>query len=315
MEDNTIKKKRGRKPKPKTDLDNNLPKKKRGRKKKCEMNLDMYKKITGYCGESIDTKDNKIQFTDDNTEYENSESVNFGGIFNIQKINQSEETQTTNLQSLYHEKTKQVDKCDIIMEEIQDDYKIDEKTPINENKNLFDFFGQIDNPPPKPKKKNIYTKQYKKKEEDTTSIIKILHCYRGEKKELPKKTDVWCWWCCHPFDGIPRFIPTKHDHIRKRYKVIGNFCGWSCAKSFMYYDTNYLIKNNMVMLTNMIKEIHGSYYDVKCAPPKSVLKNFGGTMSIEEFRNVDKNTYFEINNHIMSLDNSFIIKKITHNNT
>jgi hypothetical protein len=55
-------KKRGRKPKPKTTEEDNVPKKKRGRKKKCEMNLDAYKKISGFNenGESIDTIDNQI---------------------------------------------------------------------------------------------------------------------------------------------------------------------------------------------------------------------------------------------------------------
>ena len=310
------KKKRGRKPKPKPDVDNTLPKKKRGRKKKCEMNLDIYKKITGYCeGNSIDTKDNQIQFTMDDKEYSNCENVNFGGIFNIQKISNTEEIEVENLKKIYHEKTNNnKTKCEIILDEIVLDEKTQENTENKENKNLLDFFGtpEVSINTTKKKKKDIYNKNFINTNKTEYEKIKILHCYRGKEKELPNKTNIWCWWCCHPFDTIPRFIPTKYDNIRKRYKITGNFCGWSCAKAFMYYDTNYTIKNNMSMFTNMIKEIHGSFYDVKCAPPKAVLKNFGGTIDIEEFRAMDKNIYFEINNHIMNIDESYHIRKITH---
>ena len=157
----------------------------------------------------------------------------------------------------------------------------------------------------------MYQKKYDKERETNIkeiNTIKILHCYRGKEKELPKKTNVWCWWCCHPFDTIPRFVPTKYDQLRRRYKVTGNFCGWPCAKAFMIHDTSYLNKKSTSMLSGLIREIHGRHYIIPSAPPRTALKNFGGTMTIEEFRNIDKGEYFEINNHVMQLDDAFLIK-------
>lgn len=311
-------KKRGRKPKPKPDVES-VPKKKRGRKKKCELNLETYKKITGFNenGESIDTKENKIQFMDEEVpledNLENQENFSFGGIFNIQKIqsSQKEETQELDLKKIFHNKTKEKT-CDIDISDIDEEDSTEETNKTK--KNLCDFFGELkENKVEKTKKTNIYAESYDKNNHQKfkqTENIKILHCYKGKEKELPKKTDILCWWCCHPFDTIPRFIPTKHDTIRRRYKVTGTFCGWSCAKAFAFYDTNYTIKNNMMMLTSLIREIHGYYHDVKCAPPRTILKAFGGTMSIEEFRSIDKNVYYEINNHVMSLDSSMMIRKL-----
>lgn len=317
-----VPKKRGRKPKPKVDVDKTLPKKKRGRKKKCEMNIDAYEKIAGYNenGNSIDTKDNQIQFMDhedlDNGNDE-CENFSFGGILNIQKISVQEE-ENIDLKKIYHQKTKnqnsKKDICEIDLNTIvDDDVKVVTKEENNDKKNLCDFFGDIE----KNKKikknhsKNIYHKKYDTKAKDDINVIdniKILHCYKGKEKELPKKTNIWCWWCCHPFDTVPRFIPTKYDELRRRYKVTGNFCSWSCAKAFMINDSSHITNRSTIMLTSLIREINGSCYNIHSAPPRTTLKVFGGKLSIEEFRNIDNNEYFEINNHVMQLDNSLHIK-------
>ncbi len=330
-EEDTLKipKKRGRKPKPKPPVDKTLPKKKRGRKKKCEMNLDAYQKIAGYNenGHSIDTKDNQIQFMEqsdiDDTEKE-CENFSFGGILNIQKINVQEEDHIE-LKKMYHQKTtdqkteKRQEICEIDLKDIVDnDINISsnkENKKEQEKKNLCDFFGETMERQKKLKKKHskdLYQRKYNKKKENNPEeidTIKILHCYKGKEKELPKKTNVWCWWCCHPFDTIPRFIPTKYDQMRRRYKITGNFCGWPCAKAFMIHDTSYVVKRSTSMLTSLIREIHGRHYNIPSAPPRTVLQNFGGTMTIEEFRNIDNNEYFEINNHVMQLDNAFLVKR------
>ena len=78
-----VKKKRGRKPKPKVENEVPKVKKKRGRKKKCD--IDALNKITGYSnvGESIDMVDNKINFSEcDNNLDENlpSQKISFGNL-------------------------------------------------------------------------------------------------------------------------------------------------------------------------------------------------------------------------------------------
>lgn len=310
-------KKRGRKPKPKTENEEVVPKKKRGRKKKCEMNLDAYKKISGFNenGESIDTTGNQIQFGDYSNENCDGEDIQFG-ILNIKKMNVVK-PEVGQLHISLHQQTRtnKCKVCKIDLSEIDDtEYKDDEThEESSDKKDLYDFFTDISKNTNKlkPKSKNLYSETFKDNKDNKTSteMIKILHCYKNNEKELPNTTDVWCWWCCHPFDGIPRFMPTKYDSIRKRYKVMGNFCSWQCTKAFMYFDNNYSITNNMNLLTKLIKDIHGKTISLSCAPPKSILKNFGGKMSIEEFRSIDKNTYFEINKTKMMIDENYFINK------
>ncbi len=307
-------KKRGRKPKPKVENENLVPKKKRGRKKKCEMNLDAYKKISGFNenGESIDTTGNQIQFGDYSVNNGEGEDIRFGTL-NIKKMNVVK-PEVNQLQASLHQQTRSSKLCKIDLSEIDESECKDNGvvTDSKEKKDLYDFFTDIstNTTKPKPKSKNLYSDTFKEtKKKVPSEIIKILHCYKNMEKELPNRTDVWCWWCCHPFDGVPRFMPTKYDSARKRYKVMGNFCSWQCTKAFMYFDTNYSTTNNMTLLTKLIKDIHGKTIAISCAPPRAVLKNFGGKMSIEEFRSIDKNTYFEINKTKMMVDENYFINK------
>lgn len=324
-ETNTTKvlKKRGRKPKPKTENVNDvITKKKRGRKKKCEMNIDTYKKISGFneYEDSIDTRNNQIKFSNDYTEPENtdekqqSETILFGNLV-IQKVN-SVKLETYKQHDDYLKQTKKSQKstkCDIDLNFICEPESND-TTNSSSKKDLCDFFGEMiteNKVKPKPINTKLDTNIFNLTT-NKVSKIKILHCYDNiNTTELPTKTDIWCWWCCHQFSGIPRFIPTKYDVMRNRYKITGNFCGWSCARSFMLNDTSYTISNRVSMLDGMIAKIHGRTMRINQAPPRSALKVFGGTMTIDEFRSIDTNVYFEINKVKMMIDEGFYIKQLS----
>jgi len=107
-----------------------------------------------------------------------------------------------------------------------------------------------------------------------TSLLK-------EKKTFPL---MWCWWCCHPFEGEPLHLPHKYDDMRKKFETMGNFCSWECMKTFnLDHNKNRcgIIACNIVMLT---KAMYGNVRSIKCAPSRYSLKEFGGTLTIEEFR-------------------------------
>ena len=63
---------------------------------------------------------------------------------------------------------------------------------------------------------------------------------------------MWCWWCCHTFEGVPLSMPYKHDERRNKFYTSGNFCSWSCMKTYAIdkYGCNRggLICGNMVMM-------------------------------------------------------------------
>jgi hypothetical protein len=96
---------------------------------------------------------------------------------------------------------------------------------------------------------------------------------------------MWCWWCCHDFDSTPLSMPFKHDERRNTFSTCGNFCSWSCIKSYAIEKYGLtkggLICGNVVM---MRKKMYNQIGPVKPAPNRFRLKEFGGDMTIEEFR-------------------------------
>ena len=96
---------------------------------------------------------------------------------------------------------------------------------------------------------------------------------------------MWCWWCCHDFDSTPLSMPFRHDERRNSFHTSGNFCSWSCMKSYAIdkhgLSRGGLICGNIVM---MRKKMYNQIGPVKPAPDRFRLKEFGGDMTIEEFR-------------------------------
>ena len=43
---------------------------------------------------------------------------------------------------------------------------------------------------------------------------------------------MWCWWCCHPFEGDTLELPYKYDEKRNKFYTCGGFCSWSCMKRY-----------------------------------------------------------------------------------
>lgn len=328
------KSRRGRKPKIKIEQhekntgDTNIEpilKKKRGRKKKCEMNLGQVPKISGYNpnGESIDTEDNKVKFGDSTNDnrHDECESVSFG-ILKIKRVNVVKKSSIQHKENSPSENSNCMINLDWIIEntkkyenKLQETQKI-----IQQPTNLSNFFDV------KPQEKLLnYTKTTKTKHETAKSMvnkkknmihgretryIKILQSIKGKENSIPTKSDVWCWWCCHPFEGIPRFMPTGYDQIHHRFKVTGIFCSWSCVKAFYYNEPKYSNGSKGLLLTTLIKTIHGRHHDIPTAPPRATLKCFGGTMTIDEFRNIDKNIYYEINTNRITMDESYYLREV-----
>lgn len=137
-------------------------------------------------------------------------------------------------------------------------------------------------------------------------------------------TDVSCWWCCHKFDSIPVGLPVDYNIKLRKFRVKGVFCSFACmlahstisvkTKSMvtylykqltggytinlkddyiktLYNDHNIqeLFNDNLQYKDDYIKLL-SSFIDepLTKAPPRCVLKMFGGDLSIEEFRNATK---------------------------
>ena len=106
----------------------------------------------------------------------------------------------------------------------------------------------------------------------------------NSKGEWPKSTNIYCMWCCHPFDGPPCAIPVKYiDNI---FYVGGCFCSFNCAASYNFQDS----KSNEVwerysLLNLLYKKIFDKpFTKIKPAPPREVLAIFGGYLNIDDYR-------------------------------
>lgn len=96
---------------------------------------------------------------------------------------------------------------------------------------------------------------------------------------------MWCWWCCHEFNTTPLALPYKYDDRRNTFYTTGNFCSWSCIKSFAIdkygLSKGGLICGNIVM---MRRKKYNKIGPIQKAPSRFRLKEFGGDLTIEEFR-------------------------------
>jgi hypothetical protein len=143
----------------------------------------------------------------------------------------------------------------------------------------------------------VEKKEVEKKEttylQEKVEKQQLLSCYSVKTGDLfvpPTKTDIQCFWCTHPFEGIPYFLPVKEEN--KTYHVYGNYCSPQCGLSFLLNEhlDSHVRWERMSLLHRMYKSV-GRLYP---APPREALKVYGGIYSIEEFRDIISNNRIRV---------------------
>ena len=101
-------------------------------------------------------------------------------------------------------------------------------------------------------------------------------------QKLPDCTDVACYWCAHTFENQPCIIPESERY--GVYKVYGNFCYPECAMAYLIKESiDPHTRWDRMALLYRIYDIEGKG-KIFPAPPREVLKLFGGPLTIESFR-------------------------------
>ena len=136
----------------------------------------------------------------------------------------------------------------------------------------------------------------------------------------PEKTEIACLWCCHRFVNTPWGVPFKfHNH---KFQLFGNFCMPNCTLSYILqnYKEDDAMWEKVALLNLLYFKVYGQYKNLVPAFDKMSLKTFGGTLEIEEYRNIigktDKSYSIEFppcNTIIPMLEE--IYKKTNLNNT
>jgi hypothetical protein len=173
--------------------------------------------------------------------------------------------------------------------------------PIDIQSNSFDChtFGDTNN---SNKTENIFLLQQEikllkkqiielKKETSDRSEKKIAHpCVKQmslpmfKLNDCNETKDTKCWWCTYVLDKQLNPIYLPHKYVNKRFYVSGFFCSFNCVLSYSYSLKDSYVTQRANMIYLMYNQIIGSDNFIVPAPPKEVLIDFGGFMTINEFR-------------------------------
>jgi len=106
----------------------------------------------------------------------------------------------------------------------------------------------------------------------------------------PINNNSCCYWCCHSIEGNAYGMPYNYDPINDTFFIVGSFCSLQCANA---YNFSVNCGSDKVWEINswiqMIAKRCGFQKLIRPAPSRYLLKMFGGTISIEEFREAHLN--------------------------
>lgn len=104
-------------------------------------------------------------------------------------------------------------------------------------------------------------------------------------EEWPPSCDELCWHCCHGFTTVPASIPMHQTG--GQWSMKGVFCSWECAKR---YVVDLRLYNHAAVLFQLkaVAADFGVTERIEAAPPRTMLRAFGGTLSIDDFRQQNK---------------------------
>jgi hypothetical protein len=133
-----------------------------------------------------------------------------------------------------------------------------------------------------------FTKKFTKSRHQHRRNSNVTNCMQdfldtNTFEDWPQKTDISCWHCCYPFDNMPIGLPIKF--INDKFHVIGCFCSFNCALAHnnSLHDTK--ISERTSLLKFLFRKLYPNKYDgFQPAPDKRILTAFGGPVSIEEYR-------------------------------
>lgn len=94
--------------------------------------------------------------------------------------------------------------------------------------------------------------------------------------------NVKCWWCKNYFDTTPLQLP--ENYFNNNFYCIGHFCSFNCIKSYNLDLNDSLTFKRDSLIYLLYYNTFKTYNIIKPAPHWITLKEFGGILSINEFR-------------------------------
>ena len=92
-----------------------------------------------------------------------------------------------------------------------------------------------------------------------------------------------CWWCAYNYNLPPVELPEYY--FNNIFYYIGKFCSYNCAMAYNIDMNDENISKRNSLLYFHYKLTYNKYDIITSAPSWKILKDFGGTIDIEEYRN------------------------------
>lgn len=117
-----------------------------------------------------------------------------------------------------------------------------------------------------------------------TSSDQVRVC-GAKDRDWPQHSDVCCYHCCHTFTGPPIPWVGSFDDRRAVFRL-GHllFCSWKCLKA---YGINVIRSQDCPVAVMFRKLYNKPLSSVPTAPAREQLKEFGGRLTLEQFRSHD----------------------------
>ena len=95
-----------------------------------------------------------------------------------------------------------------------------------------------------------------------------------------------CFWCCYKFIGHQFVSPISYDAYKHVYTCEGNFCSPECALANLYSEQT-ISDGTRWNRHSLLNFLYAPLYSdpISPAPPRALLRIFGGPLDIEQFRN------------------------------
>lgn len=278
-------------------------KKKRGRKKKWEVETTTKLIENGSISFSENNYKEEIKQIDDNYEAQN---VLFGNL-NIKIHSNREIVQVDEIkESLKNNNSKcKINLSNSDYEDSDNEDSNNQEIPNDNNNNiLLNNSDMI---------KNTKTNIIKLRSSSKKIIEKNMKIMKYFTNEFDSGNEIIispyrCYHCHHNFNNKPFFLPIDYNCELNRFKVTGNFCSPNCVKTYALNSKIY--ENKIYLIGHMYRKLFGANYTIKPAPPNQTLKEYGGKLSIEEFRaNFDNSKQYSVKNIFCKVIMDEIIEK------
>jgi hypothetical protein len=157
----------------------------------------------------------------------------------------------------------------------------------------------LENPTIDIQLENLGLTKEQKKYEPTVAKVADISTKNGPKIVLnfnksslnnEECSNLHCWWCRYSIPNDVQVLGCPLRFAEETFICEGSFCSFNCIKAYIEDKNHYNMKyRESISLTilyySKIFNLTISYSNIFTAPHWSLLKNYGGNLSIEEFRN------------------------------